>query len=110
MALPTNLLIPYGLAADGQPIHIADVPRGLACNSICPNCKAALVAKKGRIKQHHFAHASEPGSGCTPESYLHATAKILLASRFNTGVAVPFAIHAGNALKIIFTMPAALAR
>ena len=92
MVLPTNLLIPYGLAADDRPVHVDDVPRGLACNSICPNCKAALVAKKGRIKQHHFAHASDPGGSCTPESYLHATAKILLANRFNTGVAVPFAI------------------
>ena len=92
MALPTNLLIPYGLAADGRLIHIADVPRGLACNATCPNCKAALVARKGRIKQHHFAHASDPGGRCTPESYLHAAAKILLASRFNAGAAVPFAV------------------
>jgi hypothetical protein len=35
---------------------VGDVPRGLACECFCPNCRAALVAKQGYEKEWHFAH------------------------------------------------------
>jgi len=49
--------LPYGLLAD-QFIHISEVQSGRT-DVQCPYCNKALVAKKGKIKRHHFAHAGE---------------------------------------------------
>lgn len=48
----------YG-SRDGQLIHISNVPQGLECNCVCPNCKENLIAKKGKINEYHFAHESK---------------------------------------------------
>ena len=37
-------------------VHISEVERGLACGCICDECKDRLIAKKGTVKAHHFAH------------------------------------------------------
>ncbi|MCG6489980.1 hypothetical protein K6U37_13580 [Vibrio parahaemolyticus] len=37
-------------------IHIDDVLGGLKCNCVCPGCGDQMVARKGKIKEHHFAH------------------------------------------------------
>ena len=57
-------------------IHITDAVRGLACNCICFECGETVLARKGNIKEHHFAHANNKDS-CTihPESVLHKYAK-----------------------------------
>ncbi|MEM1123602.1 MAG: hypothetical protein AAGJ18_24400, partial [Bacteroidota bacterium] len=52
--------LPFGVHNDYF-IHISEVPSGRT-NLRCPYCNGALVAKKGRIKRHHFAHE---GTGCT---------------------------------------------
>lgn len=59
-------------------ISIDDVEKGFKCGCICPCCGEKLVAKKGNIKIHHFAHIS--GSNCTYgyETSLHKFAKNLL--------------------------------
>lgn len=46
--------LPYGLLA-GQVVHITEVHSGRT-GVQCPYCKKALLAKKGKIKRHHFAH------------------------------------------------------
>ena len=74
----TELLIPYALK-DGRVVHVDSVARGRACNCICPACEGPLVARKGSIRSHHFAHDKD--SGCNGESALHATAKLLLFQR-----------------------------
>jgi len=51
--------LPYGLLSN-QIIHITEVQSG-STGVQCPYCKKALVAKKGKIKRHHFAHA---GASC----------------------------------------------
>jgi len=65
----------YGLK-DDKLIHINDVQQGRECNCICPNCGANLVAKKGRINEHHFAHESkECDITIAQETVLHLIAK-----------------------------------
>jgi len=57
-------------------VDIKDVERGLACQCTCFECGETVIARKGEIKEHHFAHASNKAS-CTinPESVLHKYAK-----------------------------------
>lgn len=53
------MLIPFGLRkSDGKFCDIADVPRGKKCGCICPSCKAPLIARQGKVKHWHYAHAS----------------------------------------------------
>lgn len=62
----------------GQPIHIDDVERGLACGCFCPACGERLIARKGEKMMHHFAHRS--GTECEKgyETSLHLAAKDIL--------------------------------
>jgi hypothetical protein len=53
-----DLKLPYGVAGDGRLVQVAQVERGLACGCRCPGCNRRLVAKKGDILRHHFAHES----------------------------------------------------
>ncbi|MEM1215293.1 MAG: competence protein CoiA family protein [Bacteroidota bacterium] len=69
------------IARQGQRwVSIRSVPSGLACNCRCPACGAALIAKKGRRQQHHFAHAH--GVECVGgwETALHRFAKHVILS------------------------------
>jgi len=50
-----NVNLPFGLQ-DGKIIEISAVENGLACNCICPCCRKQLIARKGKIKKHHFDH------------------------------------------------------
>ena len=51
--------LPYGVS-NGNFIHISEVPSGRSTLQ-CPFCNQLLLAKKGKIKRHHFAH---DGSSC----------------------------------------------
>ncbi|WP_373528932.1 hypothetical protein [Nostoc sp.] len=48
----------YGVDADNKLIEIEDVASGKT-NLICPYCGRALIAKKGKVKEHYFAHSGE---------------------------------------------------
>ncbi|WP_233220927.1 competence protein CoiA family protein [Chlorogloea sp. CCALA 695] len=48
----------YGVDADNKLVSIEDVT-SRKTNLICPYCGRALIAKKGKIKEHHFAHDGE---------------------------------------------------
>ncbi len=77
-----SIKIPYGVR-NGEPIHVSDVERGLACDCVCLACKKQLVARKGEKKGHHFAHYKSPE--CSAETVLHYYAKRLLERRiFNS--------------------------
>ena len=43
---------------DGILTHISDVESGLKCGCVCAGCGGELIAKKGEIKVHHFAHVN----------------------------------------------------
>lgn len=69
-------------------IHITDAVRGLACNCTCFECGETVLARKGDIKEHHFAHANNKDS-CTiqPESVLHKYAKQVIIDAM--GITLP---------------------
>ena len=48
----------YGVNPEGELITISEVTSGKT-NLVCPFCDSLLTAKKGKIKQHHFAHTGE---------------------------------------------------
>lgn len=48
----------YGIDAYNKLVAIADVPSGKT-NLRCPYCGKALIAKKGKVKEHHFAHEGD---------------------------------------------------
>jgi len=51
------MLLPYG-SKNGHLIHISEVERG-ATDLRCPYCQAELLAKKGKVMTHHFAHRTK---------------------------------------------------
>lgn len=72
--------IPFGLR-DGRLLQPDEVPRGLACDCVCPGCGSKLVAHHGEKKVKHFVHYS---AACINgfESAIHKAAKqVLLQSK-----------------------------
>jgi hypothetical protein len=61
--------------------HISEVEQGLACSCVCVECGLPLVARKGPIRQHHFAHAGETNCNPSPENLTHRYAKELIGAR-----------------------------
>ncbi len=57
----------YGWALDarGRPIPIGAAKRG-AQGYYCPICNSPMIARKGDVKQHHFAH--EELTHCSPDA------------------------------------------
>ena len=47
----------FGIAPDGKLVCVEDVGSGKT-ELLCPYCYGGLTAKKGKVKQHHFAHSS----------------------------------------------------
>ena len=54
---------------------IGDVKRGSKCDCVCPGCLSPLVAKKGDVNAHHFAHTSPSVTQSCRETALHLLAK-----------------------------------
>ncbi|MBF6650708.1 hypothetical protein [Methylobacter sp. BlB1] len=69
--------LPFGLR-DGKLVHISEVPSGLACGCICAACGVRLVAKKGKINAHGFAHYKSDECAHAVETALHHAAKQVL--------------------------------
>lgn len=74
-----SLKLTYALK-DGVITHISKVESGLACGCVCPACGEKLIAKKGNIVKHHFAHASGESCEYGVETALHLAAKEVIAS------------------------------
>lgn len=74
----TDYYVGYGMR-DGKLLFISDVPRGRACGCECARCGQPLVAKKGALRQHHFAHLKVTNCLGAAESVLHRIAKELIA-------------------------------
>lgn len=75
--MEANFKIGYGLRF-GELVHINNVSKGLACQCKCANCGYLLVAKKGKIKVHHFAHASNSECNGATETTLHLLSKKMI--------------------------------
>lgn len=65
----------YALDSEGKLVNIEQAESGIKCNCICPACKEALVAKKGKKREHHFAHSSGKNCEDAYETMLHQLAK-----------------------------------
>ena len=65
----------YALNSEGKLVNIKQVESGKKCNCICPACQESLVARKGEIRKHHFAHSSGKNCKHAIESMLHHLAK-----------------------------------
>jgi uncharacterized protein (DUF2384 family) len=79
--LPGDVALPFGLDPDGKLVSVEEVMRGLSCDCVCPGCGAPLVAKKGTIIRHHFAHAGDASCATGFESMLHLLAKEIIAEK-----------------------------
>ena len=84
----------WAVGKNGRMAHISEVENGLKCACVCPICNGALIAKQGRIRQRHFAHAYGDDCYHAPETALHSAAKeILEACKV---IALPeVTVHAG---------------
>lgn len=71
-------------------VSITDVPSGLACGCVCPECKCQLVAKKGAVVRHHFAHHTITGCVGGFETMAHMLAKQIIADA--RGITLPEAV------------------
>ncbi len=75
-----SVKIPYA-EKDGRLIHVSRVESGLQCGCVCPVCKRPVLARKGSVVRHHFAHYG--GGECSPETVLHQVGKRLLKARIS---------------------------
>lgn len=53
-----------GLNQRDQLIHISESVRGKKCGLVCPYCRGSLIAKKGPVTIHHYAHVKD---SCRPD-------------------------------------------
>lgn len=75
----THKLLTYALNSDNRLMYINDVPNGLECNCICPGCKEKLIAKNdGKVREHHFAHASNKECITGYQTMIHLLAKDII--------------------------------
>ena len=77
-----KLTVPFGLK-DGTLHFVSDVPSGLKCGCICPECHQPLVAcnksSPDRQSAFHFQHASTSTCSGGRERAIHRMAKEILA-------------------------------
>lgn len=59
-------------------VSINDVPSGLGCGCICPECGTTLVAKKGSRRMHHFSHYQTAECESGIETALHLLGKQII--------------------------------
>jgi len=95
MSAALDLELPFGVAADGRMVPVVMVERGLACNCRCPQCDRRLVAKKGDIIRHHFAHESDAQCSGAFESMLHRLAKQIVADHQTIRLPTLIGFHDG---------------
>ena len=79
-------LLKHGLDINNEIVSINDVTSGFGCNCKCPSCGEKLVAKKGEIKQWHFAHNSNESCAYAEQTAVHLIAKDIIAKH---GVFLP---------------------
>ena len=70
-------LMTYALK-NNKLVHVDNVESGIACGCICPSCGEILIARKGNVNIHHFAHHSLNECKSGYETVLHLLAKEIL--------------------------------
>jgi hypothetical protein len=82
---------------------ISDVESGLSCGCICVECGTDLVAKKGKVVQHHFSHACGVERAHCSETALHRFAKEVIMR--SSPVSLPVIDHIENDIDSSRTLP-----
>lgn len=72
--------LPFGMK-DNKIYHISEVGSGLKCECKCPACGSKLIARKGNINAHCFAHYKSPECKYALETALHYYAKKILEEK-----------------------------
>lgn len=74
----------YAVSKNGMLVHISEAHRDK--DYFCPHCGCRMIQKCGKIRVWHFAHdyryENEVIKRCSPESYLHAYAKLRIKQWF----------------------------
>lgn len=74
-----NRLLTYAIK-DKKIVNISSVESGIACGCICPSCGEKLIARKGKIKVHHFAHQGNSECEYGYQTAIHLAAKDIIAN------------------------------
>lgn len=69
----------FALNTDNCIINIKDVDYS-GEPYFCPHCHNEMIAKRGNIRQWHFAHKADK---CSYDKYLHSIAEIMIMNWFN---------------------------
>lgn len=78
----TTLTLPFARRLSDQQLVSPDqVPRGLACNCVCPGCEHPVLARQGTEREWHFAHSKSDPCGDGYEVSVHELAKQLIRDR-----------------------------
>lgn len=78
----SELLLPFATRlSDGRLVAPDEVPRGLACGCVCPDCGHPLQARQGTEKAWHFAHAQASDCVNAYEKSVHELAKQIVRER-----------------------------
>lgn len=76
----TNRLQHFALDANGNIIDINETEGIEDKQYFCPHCHNEMIAKRGDIRQWHFAHKTDK---CSYDKYLHSIAEIMIMDWFN---------------------------
>lgn len=68
-------LMTMAVNANKDTVNIADVKSGLQSDAFCVVCNSTLIAKKGEIKAHHFAHTNGTECKYWRETFIHLAVK-----------------------------------
>ena len=78
---PNSARLTWAIGADETATHISEAENGRGCGCICPICRGPLIARQGKVREHHFAHAGGEECAHAVETALHLAAKDILAAR-----------------------------
>lgn len=63
----------------GTLVHVSAVISGLSRGCYCTKCNNPVIAKKGQIREHHFAHTSDTECAGAAETVLHLLSKEIIS-------------------------------
>jgi len=72
-------LMTMAVNANKDTVNITDVKSGLQSDAFCVVCNSTLIAKKGEIKAHHFAHTNGTECKYWRETFIHLAVKKYLS-------------------------------
>lgn len=82
------------LDPNGRLITIENTHRGIACNCTCVGCSEPVIARKGLVREHHFAHVSKKKSCYIQrESLLHLYAKEVICDELGMQLPHPPGVY-----------------